>query len=52
MPLLSSKKRNLENYRLISITLIPGSMRAQIIVETVSRQLKDKKVIRKVSMDL
>lgn len=37
------KKENTESYRLFSFNLIPGNMMKQIILETISKKMKDKK---------
>jgi len=39
------KKEDPGNYRLVGLTLIPGTVMEQIIPETTSRCMKDKKVI-------
>ena len=33
------------NYRLVSLTLIPANLMEQLTLETISRHMKDKKVI-------
>jgi len=40
------KKANLGNYRLICLTSIPGKVMEQLILEVVSKQVEEKKVIR------
>ncbi|KAK4826567.1 hypothetical protein QYF61_010202 [Mycteria americana] len=40
-----SKKENPGNYGLVSFTLIPGMVMEQLIPETTSRHMKDKKVV-------
>ncbi|KAK4823788.1 hypothetical protein QYF61_006510 [Mycteria americana] len=40
------KKEDPQNYRLASLTLIPGMVMKQLIMGTVSRHMKDTKVIR------
>jgi len=40
------KKEDTGNYRLVSLTLIPGKVVEQLILEAISRHMKDKKVIR------
>lgn len=40
------KKEDPENYRLVSLTLIPGKALDQLILDTISRQIKDKKITR------
>ncbi|GAB0209103.1 mitochondrial enolase superfamily member 1 [Grus japonensis] len=40
------KKEDPGNYRLVSLTLIAGKVTEQIILETTSRHMKDKKIIR------
>lgn len=32
------------NYRVVSLTLIPGKVLEQLILETTSRQMKDRKI--------
>ncbi|KAK4832665.1 hypothetical protein QYF61_024784 [Mycteria americana] len=41
-----SKKKDPENYRLVSLTSIPGKVMEQLILDTISRHIKDKKIIR------
>jgi len=40
------KKEDPGNYRLVSLTLIPGKMMKQLILKITSKHMKDKKVIR------
>lgn len=40
-----NKKEDPGNYGLVSLTLIPGAVMEQLIPETTSRHMKDKKVI-------
>jgi len=40
------KKEDPGNYRLASLILIPGKMKEQLILETISRYMKNKKIIR------
>jgi len=42
-----SKKEDAGNYRLVSLTLIPRKVIEQLILETISRHMMDKKVIRR-----
>lgn len=42
---LEGKKKNLESYRLSSLALIPGKVLKEQIQETISRHMKDRKVI-------
>lgn len=46
------RKEVLENYRPVSFTLIPGKVMETIILEIISKHVKNKKVIGLVSMDL
>lgn len=39
-----SKKEDLRNYRLVSLTPVPGPMTDQIPLEIISRHMKDKKM--------
>lgn len=41
-----SKKENPKNHRLLSFTLIPGKVIKKLILETVSKHMKYKKVTR------
>ena len=40
------KKEDPGNYRLVSLTLIPGKVTEQLILETISRHMNNKKIIR------
>jgi len=40
------KKEDPENYRLVSLTSIPGKMMEQLILEVIIKQVEEKKVIR------
>lgn len=40
------KKKNPENYRLVSFIPIPGKMIEQLILEITSRHVKEKKITR------
>lgn len=40
-------KKNPGIYRLVSLTSVPGKAMAQLILETTSRHVKDKNIIRK-----
>ena len=42
----NDKKEDQRNYRTVSLTSIPGKLMAQFILEVISRQVEDKKVIR------
>ena len=44
-PVLNSKKEDPGNHRLVSLTLIPGKVRKQQVLETMSRHMKGKKVV-------
>ncbi|KAF1469936.1 tRNA-specific adenosine deaminase 1, partial [Megadyptes antipodes antipodes] len=49
MCLHSSRKARREdpgNYRLVGLTLIPGKEMEQLILETISRHMKDKKIVK------
>jgi len=49
MSVLSSKRagrRTPQNYRPVSFVSIPGRVMEQVILETISKQMKDKKIIR------
>ena len=39
------KKENPGNYRLFSLSSVPGKVMEQLILETISRHIKDKKII-------
>lgn len=41
------KKQDPESYRLVSLTLISGKVMEQLIMEIISRHMKDKEVIRR-----
>lgn len=45
--LKKGKKEAPGNYRLVSLTIIPGKMVEQPILETISRHTKDKNMIRR-----
>lgn len=45
-PVLRRPRRRTQDYTLVSFPLITGKMIEQLIQETISRQIKDKKVIR------
>ena len=40
------KKKDLGNYRLVSLTSIPGEVMGQLILEVISKHVEEKKVIR------
>ena len=40
------KKENAWNYRPVSLTLIPGKVMGQLILETISKHFSGKKIIR------
>ena len=44
-PVFKGKKEDPGNYRLVSLTLIPGKVIEQLILQTISRHMKNKKVI-------
>lgn len=46
------RKEELGHYRPVSFTLIPGKVVEPIILETISKHNKNKKVIGVVNMDL
>jgi len=46
------KKGDLRNYRLVSLTLIPGEVLEQLILEAVSKHKKDKMLSGVVSKNL
>lgn len=50
--LKKGKKEDLMNYRLVSLTLIPGEVMEPLILEAISKHKKDKMVIGIVSKDL
>ena len=41
-----SKKENLGNHRPVSLTSVPGKVMKQLVLDAISRQLEEKKVIR------
>ena len=41
-----SKKENLGNYRPVSLTSVPGKVMEQLVLDAISKQLEEKKVIR------
>ena len=45
-PILKKGKENLGNYRSVSLTSISGRMMEQIILETITKYMKDRKVVR------
>lgn len=45
MSLLSGKKKDQESYRLVIYTLIPGKVMEQLILKTVYKHMKDRKLI-------
>lgn len=45
------QKAKKENFRLVSLTLVPRKMMEQLILEIISRHMKDKKIIGLVSKD-
>jgi len=42
----TSKEENLRNYRPVSLTSVPGKVMEQHVLDTLSKQLKEKKVTR------
>jgi len=40
------EKENPQNYRLVSLTSIPGKVMEQLILSVISKQVEEKKVIR------
>lgn len=46
IPAFKKGKEGLRNYRLVSLTLIPGEVVEQLILEAVSKHKRDKMVIR------
>lgn len=44
---LQEGQGDLGNYMLVSLTIIPGRMKEQIILETISKHIKNKKVTGK-----
>ena len=45
-PVFKKGKEDLGNYRPVRITSIPTKVMEQLVLDTISRQLKEKKVIR------
>lgn len=45
--IIKGKMDDLWNYRLVSLTLIPGKMLEQLILEMLSRHIKEKKIIKR-----
>ncbi|GAB0197916.1 mitochondrial enolase superfamily member 1 [Grus japonensis] len=44
-PIIKIKKEEPGNHKLVSFTLFPGKVMKQLVLETISRHMKDKKVI-------
>lgn len=42
----NSRKKELGNYRPVSLNSFPGKVREQLILEMISRHMKEEKVIR------
>ena len=40
------KKKDLGNYRPVSLTSVPGKVLEQLVLEAISKQLEEKKVMR------
>jgi len=45
-PIFKKHTEDPENYRLVSLTSIPGKVMEQLILDVISKQVEEKKVIR------
>lgn len=52
LPVLKKDKSDLQNYRLVNLFSLSGNVMEKILLETKSKNMKDKKVIRRSHLGL